>query len=101
MGNFGESGHRDEFKRRHHFKDLQTIVLETAFAETLKNFTSTQSSEQAGRHRERGRFLLLPQWEQRFLGLKRQQCLGRIVLAYGRPSGKAFNYFMEEEKESK
>ncbi|KAL5962931.1 hypothetical protein TSMEX_009354 [Taenia solium] len=101
MGNFGESGHRDEFERRHHFKNLQTIVLGTAFAATLKNFVSTQSSGPTGRHRGRGRFLLLPQWEQKFLGLKRRQCLGRIVLAYEGPSGKALDSFMEEEKRSK
>ncbi|KAL5103334.1 hypothetical protein TcWFU_001474 [Taenia crassiceps] len=59
MGNFAESAHRDEFKRRHHFKNLQTIVLDTAFAETLKNFALTQPSEQTGG--SRGREATVPQ----------------------------------------
>nr|CDS18889.1 hypothetical protein EgrG_000673900 [Echinococcus granulosus] len=67
MGNFGESGHRDEFKKEHHFKNLQTVILETSFTEKLKSFTLTSLPEHEGGDRDRIKFLLLPQWEQRIL----------------------------------
>ncbi|VDM17900.1 unnamed protein product [Hydatigera taeniaeformis] len=98
MGRFGETGHRDGFERVHHFSHLKTVVLETSFTNMLKNYPSSRPSEQTSGDSGRGKFFLLPQWEQRFLGMERRQCLGRTVLAFEGPSRKTLDCFVSDEK---
>ena len=95
MGRFGELGQRLECGDGAHFNNLQTIILDTAFVEKLKNHKPMPSVDKFAKVK----FLSLPRWEQQFLGLRRGKCANRFVLAYAKPPGKYLDLFVDEEKD--
>lgn len=96
MCQIGEPGTQLEAHKEIRFKRLQTIVLSPIFVEKMKSvqLSRFKQSEILAEHDER-KFILLPRWEQQFLGLQRRQCENRTVLAYSKPTGMKFDCFMD------
>ncbi|KAM7538779.1 hypothetical protein Aperf_G00000055262 [Anoplocephala perfoliata] len=95
----GEPGTRIEVQQEIHFKKLQTVVLTPTFMEKMKNLQPPphcKLSEMPTEHDQRTKFILLPRWEQQFLGLQRRQCENRTVLAYSKPTEMNLDYLVDK-----
>lgn len=83
MGKFGAPGERSPLAPSQRLKALQTLILEPSFVEKITG----QPEEELNPEDNSGhKFVILPRWEQRFLGLRQRKCGNRIVLACRAPA---------------
>uniref|UniRef100_A0A5K3FIS7 Reverse transcriptase domain-containing protein n=1 Tax=Mesocestoides corti TaxID=53468 RepID=A0A5K3FIS7_MESCO len=77
----------DSGKHNQRFKSLKTLMLEPSFVEKLGSLSAQNHHRNTCGERGEGKYLALPPWEQRFLGLWQSHCANRIVLVHQRSSG--------------